>query len=146
MARPLKDVACMFCGNAPCSCNAKPKAEPKKRAPRKAAEKTAGPIVKSLGAAPGVPPSAPGKKAALTDAMRAAATSQHQGAATVMAAEAVDEITAILSDPEFVDAIKALKPLMHHNEQRRFAKILAAPSRSVKERADAWKKRRIVNE
>lgn len=141
MARVLKDVACMFCGNAPCTCNAKPKAERKKRAPRKTAEKTAGPIVDSLGAASPVAAEAPGKKAVLTDAMRAAATSQHQGAATVLAEEAVDEVVAIMSDPELVDAIKSIEPLMHAVERNRFASVLAMPARSVKERAAAWKNR-----
>lgn len=129
----------MFCGKAPCECNAKPKAEPKKRAPRKKATVT--PIVPTLDKRTNSSaPSSPDKKAGLTAAMRAAATSAHQGAEAVKAQALLSEEDALATDPEWVAAIKAVESLMHPTEKRRFAGILTTVV-DVKSRAGLWKAR-----
>lgn len=150
MARVSKVVACMFCNEAPCVCNAKPK----KSTPRKRTSVPAVPIVSAGEKQRPEKPSSDrssdessaAKKAVLTAAIRSSATTAHQGAAIVLGDEPILEadLAWILDHPEMVDAIKACEPLLHPMEKTRLAKVLAAPARSPSDRAKAWKGR-IVN-
>jgi hypothetical protein len=135
MAKVSKVDSCMFCGNAPCTCNAKPKAAMK--VPRK----RAAPIVSESNT--GSNPSSskpPSQKADAHSAMRAAAKVHHTGATVKADNEAIDEIVAIKADPELSAAVRAVEPLMHATEMRRFAEILKEPPAPA-ERALVWKRR-----
>lgn len=123
MARVSKVDACMFCGEVPCVCNAKVKAPPKERAPRKTTVHR--PNVVEGSTIPAATRSDV-RKTSLQDAMRAASKVHHVGATTKEDIEAVDEITAIKSDPELSAAIRALEPIMHPTERRRFQDVLEA--------------------
>ena len=129
MPRVSKVDACMFCGEAPCVCNVKTKPPAKVKAPRKKAE-----LKQPSEPAPTVvKPKA--SVSALQDAMRSAATVTSQTAE----AKQLSEEEALLADPEWQEAIRAVEPLMHPTEKRRFAKILQAITPS--ERLANWKGR-----
>lgn len=148
MARASKVVACMFCGEAPCVCNAKADA-PKKPATRRRAPKSDVPIVDGAEteqrAAVKNRASSEIQKAVLTDVIRDSVTTRRQDAEVARQHKIDDEIAWILTDPEFVNAVKAVEPIMHPLERLRFAPVLAAPGLSPRERAARWKER-IVNE
>lgn len=148
MARVSKVVACMFCGETPCICNA-PSDSSQKRASARRASK---PVVSIVGgaekeqrAAEEQQRSSISKKAVLTDAIRGSVTTRRQDAEIARQHKLDDEIADILTDPEMVEAIKAVAPIMHPLERLRFSAVLSAPGIAPKEKAARWKER-IVNE
>jgi hypothetical protein len=128
----------MFCGEVPCACNVKDKPAPKIRVPRKSAVHRPEVVEASTTAAKG----SAAEKTDLQGAMRAAAKIHHKGATVKEDHDAVDEMAAIRSDPELSAAVRALGPLMHPTERRRFQEVLESEP-EVSERALVW--RRKVN-
>jgi len=72
--------------------------------------------------------------------MRAASKIKHTGATVKEDSDAVDEMAAILSDPEMILALRSAEPLMHPLERKKYAGILNSEP-SAKERAIVWKRR-----
>lgn len=137
MARISKVDLCIFCDEAPCVCRGAKKATAKPRKPR---VQPASPIVESNEGTISSSRSSRSEKADVTAAMRTASKVRHQGATVKEDADAVDEISAILADPEFTAAIQALESVLHPAERRRFEQVLAAPP-PTESRAKAWKQR-----
>jgi hypothetical protein len=128
MARVDKVETCIFCGDAPCSCNVKAKAEPKPRKPR-APRKAAAP--KTLESAP--PPEAK-PPVSIQDAMVAAAKRK---------APPPKEVAAVMDDIEVCMAIKAVEGIMHEDEKVKWKAVLDMEI-TPQDRAAAWRARRDV--
>lgn len=84
--------------------------------------------------------SATAQKAAAISAMRDASKIKHTGATVQEEKDDRDEMAEIMDDPEAITALRALEPLMHPLERKKFAKILNSEP-SPKERAIVWKRR-----
>lgn len=146
MARVSKVDACMFCGNAPCTCNAKAKPEPKPRAPRKKAlAKNDTPVESPVTEVPG-PIVKTAAIPSIHEAMRAAAKTQTAPRTERQIEQ--DEMNAladIASDPLMSAAIRNLGPILDRTEVVRYKHILAAEP-SLEDRKAVWKARRDVVE
>lgn len=123
MVRVNKVETCIFCGDTPCTCNVKAKAEPKPRKPRKAAAPKP--------SAPDVPAAPP---VSIRDAMVAAAKRK---------APPPKEVADFMEDIEVCMAIKAIEGIMHPEEKVKWKPVLDMEI-TPQQRAAAWRARRDV--
>lgn len=145
MARASKVDACMFCGNAPCTCNAPAKPAAKTRAPRKpSVPKADKPESAELSDSSISTSTQSSDVTSIHDAMRAA-SKKKQAAAPMTERQTMDaeqaELEGITSDPEMASAIRALGPILDRTEKIKYKELLNSPPSSA-ERAVTWRKKR----
>jgi hypothetical protein len=138
----------MFCGNAPCTCNAKAKTETKPRVPRQPRKPTGPkPAVEDLPDNSGSSKPQKAVVGSIHDAMRQAAQKKHvEPPKTERQQQDADqaEIDELIADPEFASAIRAFEPLLGREDRIKYKGLLNEPP-SAAERAVTWRKRRDEN-
>lgn len=141
MARPKPVVACIFCDELPCVCNkpARTEAKPKPDKVKTEPKPKPAPAPKVEVEAP-----PPRPKLSVREAMKAKAAEQKiTPPKPLPPIEAPPRPVQDIKPDEALlrAAIRALEPVLHPTERRRYAKIINSEP-DAKERAAAWKGRR----